>query len=222
MGTAASFDWLMAQNLRTHTIGSLAGGASIAVDGGGQTGSSLNIKGMTASTANVFKAGDAFTIGVTTGIVYAVNAVSGDTLSDARQYTVLNDLSSDSSGKGVLNIFPPIALVGDTSHPNPYATSSVSPADSAVVTVFSGNVASASVLSPQALAFHKEAYAWACVPLDLPRAVEMAKRATNPDTGVSIRTVSQYDGVNDVFFTRCDIMYGWVAPRKDWGCRIVG
>ena len=34
---------------------------------------------------------------------------------------------------------------------------------------------STSQLTPQGLAFHKEAYAWACVPLSLPRAVEMAK-----------------------------------------------
>ncbi len=204
MGTAASFDWLMAQNLRTHTIGTLAGGTAIAVDGAGQTGTSLAVKGMTASSLGVMKAGDQFTLGATTGIVYAVNAVSGDTLSDARQFTVLNDVNSDGSGKAVVNIFPAIAVVGDPQHPNPYATCSVTAADSAVLTFFAGNVASASVLTPQALAFHKEAYAWACVPLDLPRAVEMAKRATNPDTGVSIRTISQYDGVNDVFFTRCD------------------
>jgi hypothetical protein len=28
--------------------------------------------------------------------------------------------------------------------------------------------------------------------------------------------------VNDIFFTRCDVMYGWVAPRRDWGCRVAG
>jgi hypothetical protein len=222
MGTAASFEWLMAQNLRTHTAGTLAGGASIAVTGGGQTGSALNCKGFTASSNGVVKAGDQFTLGVTTGIVYAVNPVSGDTLSDARQFTVLNDANSDSSGNATLQIYPPIALVGDPAKPNPYATCSVSPADSAVLTFFAGNVASASILTPQALAFHKEAYAWACVPMVLPQAVEMAKRSTDKDTGISIRTISQYDGVNDIFFTRADIMYGWVAPRKDWGCRIAG
>ena len=53
MGTAAGFDWLLAQNVRTHTAGSFAGGAAIAVDGAAQTGSSLNMKGFTASSANV-------------------------------------------------------------------------------------------------------------------------------------------------------------------------
>lgn len=216
MGTAAGFDWLMAQNIRTHTEGTFSGGASILVNGAGQIGGSLVLDGCTASSA-VFKAGDV----ITQATVFAVNPVSGDTLSDLRQFTVLADASSDGSGNCTAQIYPPMAVVGDPAKPNPYATCSVLMPDNGAILIF-GNATSTSVLSPQSLAFHKEAYAWACVPLTLPRAVEMAKRATNPDTGVSIRTVSQYDGVNDVFFTRCDIMYGWVAPRKDWGCRVIG
>lgn len=215
MGTGAGFDWLLAQNVRTHTIGSLAGGAPV-VNGSNQLGSSLNLRGFTASTVGVIKAGDDFTV-----TCYALNPVSGDVLSDLRQFTVLNDCNSDSSGNVTANIYPPIALFGDPSRPNPYATCSLSPVDGAALTFF-GNNALAGTLTPQALAFHKEAYAWACVPLTLPRAVEMAKRATDPDTGMSIRTVSQYDGVNDIFFTRADVMYGWVAPRRDWGARICG
>jgi hypothetical protein len=56
----------------------------------------------------------------------------------------------------------------------------------------------------------------------LPHAVESAKRATDPKTGISIRTIQVYDGINDVFFHRCETMFGFVAPRKDWACRICG
>lgn len=213
MGTGAGFDWLLAQNIRTHTIGTIDGGAP-QVDGAGQVGSQLNIKNLTASKQGVFKAGDV----ITQAAVFAINPVSLDTLSDLRQFTILNDVNSDANGKATLNIYPPIAVVGDPNKPNPYATCSTTMADSAPLVCFGA----AGTLTPQSLGFHKEAYAWACVPLTLPRAVEMAKRATDPDTGVSIRTVSQYDGVNDIFYTRCDIMYGWVAPRKDWGCRVAG
>jgi hypothetical protein len=76
------------------------------------------------------------------------------------------------------------------------------------------------VLSPQSIAFHKEAYAWACVPMVLPTSTETSARAIDKQTGVSIRMVKVYDGVNDLFFWRCEIMFGFVAPRKDWGCRI--
>jgi hypothetical protein len=215
MGTAAGMDWLMAQNLRTHTIGAITGG-NPQVDGAGQLGSSLNIKNLTASSP-AFKAGDI----LTQAACFAVNPVSGDTLSDLRQFTILNDTTTDGAGKCTVNIYPPIALVGDPAKPNPYATCSATMADAAVLLLFAA-ATSTSILTPQSLAFHKEAYAWACVPMVLPQAVEMAKRSTDKTTGISIRTISQYDGVNDIFFTRADIMYGWVAPRKDWGCRIGG
>jgi len=215
MGDGAGFTWLMAQNIRTHQVGALTGGNPL-VDGANQTGSTLSIKGLTASSP-AFKAGDI----LTNAACFAVNAVSGDTLSDLRQFTILADANTDAAGKCTVSIYPPMAIVGDPARPNPYATCSALMADSAILLLFAA-ATSTSQLSPQSIAFHREAYAWACVPLTLPRAVEMAKRATNPDTGVSIRSVSQYDGVNDIFYTRCDIMYGWVAPRKDWGCRIIG
>jgi hypothetical protein len=216
MGTAAGFDWLMAQNMRTHTIGAFTGGASIVVNGAGPTGGTLVLDGATASSP-VFKAGDI----ITQAAVFAVNPVSGDVLSDLRQFTVLADVSSDASGNVIAPIYPPMEVVGDPLHPNPYATCSATMADNAAILIFAA-ATSTSALTPQGLAFHKEAYAWACVPLALPQAVEMAKRATDPDTGVSIRSIAQYDIVNDIFAYRCDIMYGWCAPRKDWGCRISG
>jgi hypothetical protein len=216
MGTGAGFDWLLAQNIRTQTIGTLAG--TPVVNGSGQTGTSLAIRGLTANAVGVYNAGDVFTLGTGSTTIYAINPVSLDTLSDLRQFTILNNVNADGSGDATLNIYPAIAVVGDPQKPNPYATCSATPTDGTVLTAFGA----ASVLTPQSLAFHREAYAWACVPLTLPRAVEMAKRATDPDTGVSIRAVSAYDVVNDLFVTRCDIMYGWVAPRRDWGCRIAG
>jgi hypothetical protein len=217
MGTGAGFDWLLAQNIRTHTIGSGAG--TPVVNGAGQTGSALVINGLTPNAQNVYNAGDVFTLGVGGTPIYAVNPVSGDTLSDLRQFVVTAPVNADGSGNGVVPIYPAIAVgTNNNGLPNPYATCNTTPLSGAALTLFG----TAGTLTPQAMAFHKEAYAWACVPLDLPRAVEMAKRATDPATGMSIRTVSQYDIVNDIFATRCDIMFGWVAQRGDWGVRICG
>jgi hypothetical protein len=224
MGEGAGFTWMIAQNIRTLITGALTGATgnnNLVVNGANQLGSTLSVRGLTANSP-AFKAGDVITLGHTNAdYVYALNPISGDQLSDLRQFTVLNDAASDANGYCSLNIYPPIALFGDPSKPNPYATASGTPADGVYVLV-NGSATNllVSTNSPQALAFHKEAYAWACVPLTLPRAVETARRATDPDTGMSIRTVSQYDGVNDIFFTRADVMYGWVAPRRDWACRV--
>ena len=216
MGTAAGFDWLQAQNIRTHTLGAITGG-SPQVNGSGQSGSWLSIKNVTASSP-IFLAGDVITLGTAGTSIYALNQVSGDTLSDLRQFVVLQDAVSDGNSLVSANIYPPIAVTSDPSKPNPYATCSASPTDGTAVTLFG----TANTLSPQSMAFHREAFAWACVPMVLPQAVEMARRATDPDTGMSARQITVYDGVNDLFFTRCEVLYGWVAPRRDWACRIAG
>jgi hypothetical protein len=48
----------------------------------------------------------------------------------------------------------------------------------------------------------------------------MAKVATDPKTGLSIRFVSAYDISTDRFITRADVMYGWAARNPAWACRI--
>ena len=207
MGTAAGFDWLMAQNIRTHTLGSFVGAPL--VNGNNQAGGTLLLKGFTVSSTGVLKAGDVITI-TTSNPVYAVNAVSGDVLSDLRQFTVLADCNSDGGGLVSAPIYPQLIATG------PYKTIDATPVDGATVALFGTGLTK----SPQMMAFHAEAYAWACPPLDRPRAVEMSATQTDPDTGLSARIVEQYDGVNDLFFWRCDCLVGYVAPRPEWGCRV--
>ena len=86
MGTAAGFDWMMSQNVPSHTVGTLGG--TPLVNGASQTGTSLVTDGWTAAAANRLKQGDVFTIAG----VYKVNPVSGDTLSDLQQFVVTTAL----------------------------------------------------------------------------------------------------------------------------------
>lgn len=75
------------------------------VDGAGQTGNSLNIKGMTVSTTNIFKAGDWLNLG---------------TGSSTRLHKILDDANSDGAGKVTVNIWPSLRS---------------SPADGAAITI---------------------------------------------------------------------------------------
>jgi hypothetical protein len=205
MGTAAGFDWIVDQNVRTHQVGP-QGGTPL-VDGAGQTGGTLNTKGWTAAAGLRLRKGDIFTI----ANVFAVNPVSGDTLPDLQQFVVLNDVSSDASGNAQIPISPQIIVSG------PYRTVSASPANNAAITV----LGAANTLTPQGLAFHEEAFTLAMVPMDLPQGVHMAARSIDRETGTSIRMVSQYDITNDLFVTRCDILYGWAATIPHFSVRIV-
>ena len=204
MGQAAGFKWYMDQNIRTHTVGPLGG--TPLVNGASQTGTSLITDGWTASAASRLKKGDVFTI---TG-VNSVNKVSGDSTGSLQQFVVTADVSSDGSGNLTASIYPGITVSG------PYKTVTASPADNAAITV----LGAASAVSPQGIAFHKEAFCFAMVPLQVPQGVDMAKTQTDPETGMSIRMVSAYDVTNDKFITRADIMYGWAARRPEWACRV--
>jgi coat protein Gp5 len=204
MGTAMGGDWYQDQNVRVHTYGT-PGGTPL-VNGAGQTGSTLNVKGMTATTGS-FKQGDILTL----ALVFGVNPVSGDPLQQLRQFVVTADTTADGSGNAAVPIYPPITTTGA------YKTVTVSPADSAAITAYV-----AGTLSPQNLVYHQDAFVYAMVPLQKPMGVHFAAVSTDPDTGMSVRIVSQYDINNDVFATRADIMYGWAPRRPEWSCRING
>lgn len=211
MGTAAGFDWLMDQNIRTHNLGGLGGTPLI---DGAQTGASILTKNWTNAVGNRLKKGDIFTIGSGATGVYAVNPVSGDALQDLKQFVVTADVASTVGGAATLPIYPSIITSG------PYKTCSTAAADGATINVFQDAGPTAGLATPQGLAYHRDFMQWAMVPLEMPRGVHFAARQTNKKTGISIRIVSQYDITNDVFATRCDIMLGAVLTHPEWGCRV--
>lgn len=206
LGTIAGADWAIDQNIYTHQVGPLGG--TPLMNGASQSGSSLVTDGWTAAAASRLKQGDVFTIAG----VYAVNPVSGAALSYLKQFTVAADVSSDGSGNATITITEPIVLTGPTKNV------SAANADNAAITV----VGAAGTLTPQNMVFHKDAFVYAMAQLELPKGVHFAGRATDDQTGLSIRIVSAYDIVNDLFATRADILYGWAARRPQWACRVAG
>jgi P22 coat protein - gene protein 5 len=206
MGEGLGFDWGMSQNIRVHTNGTQGGSPLFA---GAQTGSSIATDGWTPGAT--IKAGTVFTLQTTGSAakVYAVNPVSGDTLDYQQQFVVTADVTA-TDGTATLSISPAIVTTGAKKNV------SVAPGDNAVITI----VGSASTGYAQNLAYHKKAFQFAMVPLEVPQGVHFAKTATDPDAGLSIRMVSAYNVLTDVFVTRCDVMYGWAAARSAWACRI--
>ena len=119
---------------------------------------------------------------------------------------------SDTSGAISIPISPSITLTGA------YQTVNALPADNAAITVL-GSTATA---YPQNLAYHKDAFVLGCADLDLPGGTDMAARATDPDSGLSLRIVRAYDISNDTFPCRVDILYGWKCVYPELACRIYG
>ncbi len=213
MGTAGGFQWIKDQNVRTHTVGTLGG--TPAVNGASQTGSSIVTDGWTAVAALRLKKGDI----VSFDLVYGVNPVSGDNLADLARFVVTADVSSDGSGNATIPISPPLTITG------PYRNASNAPANDTLINVFAkaqaDQAAISAAASPQGIAFHREAFGFAMVPLMVPKGVHEAALSIDKETGISIRTVTDYDIQSDNVYTRCDILYGWAPLLPEFACRIV-
>jgi len=204
MGMAAGFNIKMDQNVQQFTNATF-GGTSL-VNGASQTGSTLVSDGW-SSGATTLKEGTIFTI----ANVYAVNPKNRQSTGQLQQFVVTSDIS-DTSGAISIPISPAITLTGA------YQTVNALPADNAAITVL-GSTATA---YPQNLAYHKDAFVLGCADLDLPGGTDMAARATDPDSGLSLRIVRAYDISNDTFPCRIDILYGWKCVYPELACRIYG
>lgn len=204
MGIAAGFNIKMDQNVQQFTNATF-GGTSL-VNGASQTGSTLVSDGW-SSGATTLKEGTIFTI----ANVYAVNPKNRQSTGQLQQFVVTSDIS-DTAGSISIPISPSITLTGA------YQTVNALPADNAAITVL-GSTATA---YPQNLAYHKDAFVLGCADLDLPGGTDMAARATDPDSGLSLRIVRAYDISNDTFPCRVDILYGWKCVYPELACRIYG
>ena len=204
MGTSAGFNWYMDQNTAVHAVGPLGG--TPLVNGASQTGSSLVTDGWTASAASRLAQGDVFTI----ANVYGVNPQNRQSTGALQQFVVTAAVSSDGSGNATIPIFPAITLTGA------FQTVNALPADNAALTI----VGAASTSTPQGMAFHKDAFTLACADLPLPRGVDMAARVSDPQSGLSIRMIRDYNISTDQFPCRLDILYGWKELYPQLACRI--
>lgn len=206
MGLAFGYKWSMDQNVVNHTVGPLGG--TPLVNGASQTGASLITDGWTAAAASRLKKGDVFTI----ANVYAVNPQNRQSTGQLRQFVVTADVSSDGSGNATIGISPSIVTSGAFQNVN------AGPADNAALTI----LGAASTITPQNIAFHKDAFVLGSADLLLPKGVDMASRSASKKVGLSVRMVRQYAISTDAFPCRFDVLYGYKALYPELACRVCG
>jgi P22 coat protein - gene protein 5 len=191
----------MTQNVVNHTVGAFAG--TPITEGVGSTTYAAVMSSTTWSmdlltdgwnTVITLKAGDVFTISG----VNAVNWVTKANLGYLQQFTIIQDVvtANPSSSDTTIKITPPIITSG------PYQTVSQAAASDTTITY----MGTASTAYAQNLVFHKNAFALAMVPLELPGGA--AKKSRFSKNGLSIRVIEDYDFTNDLNGWRFDILYG--------------
>jgi hypothetical protein len=214
MGQALGFNFFMSQNVPTHTVGPLGGTPLIAGASQGSAGANnayvatlaLTTDGWTASAAARLKAGDVFTI----ANVFAVNPETKASTGSLQQFTVQADVSSDGAGAATITISP-CPISGGA-----YQNVTALPADNAAITV----LGAANTVSPVNMAFHKDAFTLVTADLELPNGTDMAARSVFD--GISLRFVRDFDITNNKRICRFDVLYGFLAQRPQWACRIQG
>lgn len=209
MGRALGFKFEMDQNVVAHTIGTYAAdvaGDAVAVNGAVSSGNSVALDGWTSG--DKLLAGDI----VTFADVYAVNPQNRQSTGELRQFVVTADATADGSGDMTISVSPAIVPSGQ----NQNVTAGI--ANNAVVKVFGASATS----TPQNLAFHRDAFTFACADLELPSGVWMAKRVTSKRLGLSMRVVKAYDITNDRAPMRIDVLGGWKTLRAELASRVSG
>ena len=216
MATNLGLDFIMSQNLPTHTVGGLGGtplvnGANQGLINAGATDNpyaattSLITDGWTAAAANRLKRGDVFTIAG----VFSVNPETKQNTGLLQQFVVTADAASDGSGNLTATIYPAIIAGGA------YQNVTARPADNAAITVLTG---SANTSYGQNILFHRDAFTLVTADMEVPNGMDMAEKAMHE--GVALRFVRGFDITNNRRICRFDMLAGYGLLRPEWAVRL--
>lgn len=192
LGLAVAMD----QNVPIQTNGTQPVGAGT-VAGAGQTGSTINVTG--ASITGTITRGSKITF----ANVFAVNPQSRVSTGALMQFTVTADVAAAATS---IPIYPAIIPAGA------FQNVTASPANLATITIF--GVASGSYNT--SLGFHKDAFTLAMVPMHAPPSgkgvIDVAQQSYR---GMTMKVTEFYDGVNDNYIMRFDVLFGWAATYPE-------
>jgi hypothetical protein len=184
----------MDQNVDTHTNGTQVV-TGTAISAAGQTGASIN----TAALGGTITRGTVITLPG----VFAVNPQSRISTGVLAQFVITADLAG---GATALPISPAIVTSGA------FQNVTASPTNGQNFLI----VGAASTSYQTNVAYHKDAFTLAMVPMWAPtdgKGVIGVHQETSD--GFTIKVTEFYDGTNDVPITRLDVLFGWAATYPE-------
>jgi hypothetical protein len=199
IGVADGFDWYSSNSLITHTAGVIATPASVTCNGANQSGSSLAIN---CTTGDTFLAGDKFSIANVNQVNLMTRKTTSTSATGSKIFTVTAP-STGASSTATLQIAPPI--YGPGSH---YQNVDALNAATALITMWPGTVSPNGKTGKIGLALYPGAFFLAAVKLEEPEAVEICRQYQDPDTGIAIRFIRQWDNLQSRMTNRFDMTFG--------------
>ena len=183
----------MDQNVDSHTNGTQAV-TGTAVSGANQTGAAITVAAL----------GGTITRGtvVTFPGVFAVNPQSRVSTGVLAQFVVTADLAA---GATSIPISPSIVPTGA------FQNVTASPTNAANFLI----VGAASTTYQTNVAYHKDAFTLAMVPMKTPANGTGATAHQETSNGFTVKVTEFYDGTNDVSIMRLDVLFGWAATYPE-------
>ncbi len=222
MTDALGLNFMMSQNVPSHTVGPLGGtplvnGANQGTINSGATDNpyasttTLVTDGWTAAAAARLKKGDVITLGLGGTRVESVNPETKASTGALKQFVVTADVSSDASGNASIVISPAIIAGGA------FQNVTARPADNAVITVVTGT---ASTTYQQNMIWHKDAITFVSPEMELPGGLDYAANASLADDGgISLRFLRGFDITNNRRISRFDVLWGASVTKPEWVVR---
>lgn len=193
LGLAYSMD----QNVAVHTNGTQAV-TGTNVNGANQTGSTITIVATTGTITRGSK--------VTLPGCFAVNPQSRQSTGVLMQFTVTADVAA---GATSLPISPAIVTSGA------FQNVTASPTTGSPYTIF-GTVSDSYAAN---IAYHRDAFTLAMVPMYAPPGGKgVIDVAVESYKGLNLKVTEFYDGINDNYIIRLDVLFGWAAPYPELAC----
>lgn len=186
--------YAMDQNVATHTNGSQAV-AGTNINGANQTGSSITVVALGGTITRGTK--------ITLPGVFAVNPQSRQSTGVAAQFTVTADVAG---GATSIPISPAIVTSGA------FQNVTASPTSGSPFTIF-GTVSASYGAN---VAYHRDAFTLAMVPMYAPPSGKgVIDVAQETHKGLTMKVTEFYDGVNDNYIMRMDVLFGWAATYPE-------
>jgi len=213
IGRLNGFEWFEDVNIYNHTAGTAV--TALTVTGAGQSGSTLIVTGTAGQT---LRKGDVISIDGVRQVNPQSRAVVGQV---DKQFVITQDITL-TAGPDTINIQP--AIEGPAAYPGGlYQNVDALPAGGAAITLFPGTVAPSGKTGSQNLALHRDAFAIVGVKMANPTAVEMASQQRDPQTGISVAFVRQFDAVQRRMINRFDVLMGFgVLYGDSCAVRVLG
>lgn len=198
MVDALGLNIAMDQNVDVHTNGT-QNVAGTNVNGAGQSGAAITVVGL----------GGTITRGtvVTFPGCFAVNPQNRKTTGSLAQFVVTANLAA---GATSIPISPAIVLTGA------FQNVSAAPTTGSPFLI----LGAASTAYGTNVAFHKDAFTLAMVPLWTPPSKNVVSVSQKTHNGFTIRVLEYYDGKNDESVMRLDVLFGWAATYPELSAKI--